>query len=114
MHGDMIALVILLLFLLLIVLAGAASSIAGEPVRRLVGGVLIAVGILIMTGSGLCSLAIIVSVIGSRSPESGIAFLALLIGGLPFASGLAMFLRGRHLIRAARPPSDEELRERFD
>ena len=55
----MILLALLLLLVLGLVLATVGSLSASGPMRRLAGGILLAVGVLIMTGSGLCSLAVI-------------------------------------------------------
>ena len=108
----MIGLSLFLLFPALLV-AGALATHNGSPeMRRLLGGILLAVGLLVMTGSGLCSLAVILSVLGSGD-RGGIPFV-LLIGGIPFAGGFGLFWWGVRLIRSARRPNDDELRDRFD
>ncbi len=101
---------ILLLLLMLVVLAVVGSLSARGPMRRLAGGILLAVGLLVATGSGLCSLAIIFSG-GLASGDGGPL---LLISGIPFLTGLGMVLGGLRLLRSDRPPSDDELRDRFD
>ena len=69
--------------------------------RQFWGGLLLAIGILIMTGSGLCTLWIIGA--GLTSMQIGEALAALpiplIVGGIPFAIGLGMFFGGRALLR---------------
>ena len=102
---------ILLLLLMLVVLAVVGSLSTQGPMRRLAGGILLAVGLLVATGSGLCSLVIMFS---GGAIQSGDARLLALIGGLPFLTGLGMVFGGLRLLRSDRPPSDDELRDRFD
>ncbi|HET6941626.1 MAG TPA: hypothetical protein VFH89_05655 [Sphingomicrobium sp.] len=68
--------------------------------KQLSGGILLAVGILIAGGSGLCSLAIL---FGSGE-FSGLEMLpaVLLIGGIPLLIGVGMAFGGRALLRSAR------------
>lgn len=74
------------------------------------GGALMAVGALIAVLSGLCSGVFLVSTFqGSTGDLRGYAGIALLIGGLPFLFGLALFFIGRRIYRSAngadrRPP----------
>ncbi len=112
MIGFCILLLVLLLPVLLIGAAVGAQSASG-PTRKLLGGILLAVGILIMTGSGLCSAAMLFSGGGFTSDPSGLVLVAL-VGGFPFAGGAGLFAWGRSLVRSARPASDSELRRRFD
>ena len=80
------------------------------------GGALMAVGALIAALSGLCTGVVIIgSVIAAfqngRSDSSGLAGLALIFGGAPFAVGLLLFFIGRGIYRsgnrqAAQPPVD--------
>ena len=107
----MILLLLLLFVVLGVVLAIVGTLSASGPMRKLAGGILLAVGILIATGSGICSLVIMLSGGGMRSGDWG---LVAVIGGLPFTIGAGMAAWGRHLLRAARPPSADELRRRFD
>ena len=69
------------------------------------GGLLMALGILIATLSGLCSAFFLVtSFTGSGGEFSGtmiLPFVAVL-GGLPFLSGIGLFFWGRWLLRRAR------------
>ncbi len=70
--------------------------------KQFFGGLLLAVGILIMTGSGLCTLVVI-----GMGLSSGMGFaealsalpLPLIVGGVPFLVGLGMFFGGRALSR---------------
>ena len=69
--------------------------------KKLFGGILIAVGILIAGASGLCSLAIMFS--GGTGPESlSMLPMVLMIGGIPFAVGVLIAIGGGALIKSAR------------
>lgn len=73
--------------------------------KRVLGGILMAIGILIAGVSGLCSGFFLVSMAGTRvgfGPDPVGLMLILLFGGLPFAGGVAMILGGRALTRRAR------------
>jgi hypothetical protein len=74
--------------------------------RRLLGGLLLGCGILVMTCSGLCSLAFIV--LGARdiayAPNAII--MPLIFGGIPFAGGFALFRTGRSLLRGGVSDAD--------
>jgi len=68
--------------------------------RQLLGGILLAVGILVAGGSGLCSLAVL---FGSGEFSGFDMWPAvLMIGGIPLAIGVAMAFGGRALLRSAR------------
>ncbi|MBX9885804.1 MAG: hypothetical protein K2X68_12615 [Novosphingobium sp.] len=71
--------------------------------KRLFGGLLAAVGILIMLTSGLCTLVVGPAVI--YQDVSGI-ILALVFGAPPFALGFGLFKWGRGLLRK---PEDHNL-----
>ena len=64
------------------------------------GGLLLAIGILIAGGSGLCSMAVLFT----PGEYSGLSMwpAVALFGGLPFAIGLAAALGGRALLRSGR------------
>lgn len=70
------------------------------------GGLLMALGILIATLSGLCSAFFLVMVVGDSGGGefSGPSMLPVVavIGGLPCLSGVGMFFWGRWLLRRAR------------
>ena len=65
--------------------------------REVLGGILMAVGILIAGGSGLCSMAVLFT----PGEYSGLRMwpAVLTVGGIPFAAGLAMAFGGRALRR---------------
>ena len=69
------------------------------------GGLLMAIGILIATLSGLCSAWFLAMTLaypsGEFSGPSMLPFIAV-IGGLPCLSGVGMFFWGRWLLRRAR------------
>jgi hypothetical protein len=69
-----------------------------DPVGRLFGALLMAVGVLMMTLCGLCSLVFLVSVLGSGGGDAGgMLALALIFGGVPIAVGFGIFALGRSL-----------------
>ena len=68
--------------------------------NRLIGGVLIAIGILIAGLSGLCSVYLVVSSMPlSMAEVSDGALVLLLFGGVPFVLGLATIWGGRVMLR---------------
>ena len=70
--------------------------------KRLFGGILVAVGILIMTGSGVCSLVVMAgSVQGAGFAGLQLAPIVALVGGIPFAVGFGIFRGGRAIGREA-------------
>ena len=79
--------------------------------EKMLGGILQAVGILIAGASGLCSLYFLTSMVGgpgNSGPESGFfAILIIFIGGLPCASGIALFFAGRSIIRRANSDAED-------
>ena len=71
-----------------------------DPVARLFGALLMAVGVLMMTLCGLCSLVFVISTAGSGGGEAGgMLLLVLVIGGVPIAIGFGIFWLGRWLRR---------------
>jgi hypothetical protein len=68
--------------------------------KMILGGILVAIGILIAGGSGLCSLMVLFSSGGFADP--GMLPLVLLIGGVPFVVGAGIAFGGHVLIRSAR------------
>jgi len=65
------------------------------------GGLLLAIGILVMTCSGLCSLVVVVAGFPAVFQEPSIIFVPLIVGGIPFALGYGSFRLGRSLLRHA-------------
>lgn len=72
--------------------------------KTVFGGILLAVGVLIAGGSGLCSLLVLFSSGGM----GGLTMIpaVLLFGGVPFAIGAGMAFGGHALIRSGRKPPD--------
>lgn len=68
--------------------------------RRILGYILLSVGVLIMLGSGGCSLLFLLGGAGLDSLA-----LVFVLGGIPFLIGLGLLVGGRHLLRKARAPS---------
>jgi len=69
-----------------------------DPVARLFGALLMAVGALMMALCGLCSLAAVVFM-ASGSDPGGSLLLVLVFGGAPIALGFGIFWLGRRLWR---------------
>jgi hypothetical protein len=75
----------------------------------LFGGLLLAVGLIVMLLSGLCSLAFWVMFLFEPGGfDLSLLFTPLLVGGIPFLMGFGLFVGGRALVREAR--RDEESR----
>jgi hypothetical protein len=78
--------------------------------KGVIGGILLAVGILIMGASGLCTIAVIGSSFMSPNEWTGggvdgffgSLMIVLMFGGIPFLVGLGIFFLGRSLVRAER------------
>jgi hypothetical protein len=73
--------------------------------RTFFGGILLAIGILIAGASGLCSVTMLVSVLGNLNSHqefsgSGMLPVIAIFGGIPFAIGLGLIFAGRGLIRS--------------
>ena len=68
---------------------------------QLFGGLLMGVGILVMTCSGLCSLVVLITLLDAVIHEPSALLLPLLFGGIPFAIGFGMFRWGRGLLNQA-------------
>ena len=77
--------------------------------KAIFGGILMAVGILIAGGSGLCSLMIL---FGGTGEFSGFEMwpVVLMVGGIPFAIGAGIAFGGHMLMRSARRERDLEYR----
>ena len=72
--------------------------------KKLIGGILMAIGILIAGLSGLCSLVFIIGGLSGGGAE--LFTLVLVLGGIPFAIGVGLTLGGKAIINAAK--RDEE------
>jgi hypothetical protein len=71
--------------------------------KEMFGGILIAMGILIAGLSGLCSAAFFLMAMGGGGGDIAAATgVIMVVGGLPFAFGLALFFGGKALIRTAK------------
>jgi len=78
---------------------------AGNPVAKMFGAMLMAIGGLIATLCGLCSLGFIgwgiVSSVGQPNGEQALIYLVpiLIIDAIPIGIGVLLFLGGRSLYR---------------
>lgn len=73
--------------------------------KSVFGGILLAVGLIVMTLSGLCSGVFIVMMLAEGSFDSemlSILMMPLIVGGVPFVIGLGLFVLGRVLLREGR------------
>lgn len=85
----------------------ATEKGVGEPVVKLFGGLLMAVGALMVGLCGLCSAAfLVVTLGGSPGAIGGMVVLALVVGGVPIAAGVALLLFGRRLWRGSKSPRE--------
>lgn len=75
--------------------------------KRFFGGLLLGIGILIMTTSGLCSLWVVVMTLSDLLRSNMILWL-LAFGGIPFAAGYGLYALGRLMLRQARRAREEE------
>jgi hypothetical protein len=82
---------------------------------KLVGSIMMGVGILIAGLSGLCSVAVAVMGLGSSGIDAGVIVQGLgviaVFGGIPFAMGLGLFFGGRSVVRRA---EEAEARSNLD
>jgi len=69
--------------------------------EQVLGGILLAIGLLIALASGLC-MGVVFS--DSHTISSDDVTLVLIIGGVPFAVGVAMAIGGFFLLQAGRRP----------
>ena len=69
--------------------------------KRLIGGILTAAGILIGGASGLCTGIVALMGIVSGPQGGGLLLLALMYGTLPMLIGFGLYKLGRKLIRDA-------------
>ena len=73
-------------------------------VKSGLGGILLALGILIGGLSGLCTLVVVGSSLMDSTSEDFVPMIpaVLMVGGIPFVIGIGLFFLGRHLMRTAR------------
>ncbi|MGR4863911.1 hypothetical protein [Caulobacter sp. LARHSG274] len=79
---------------------------SSDPIVRLFGAFLMAVGGLMAALCGLCSLTFIMGAVvsgGGLEAMASTLVMALVLGGLPMGLGLLIFYAGRRL-RAKKPP----------
>lgn len=67
--------------------------------KKLLGGILMAVGLLVALASGICTLVVLVSGLNAPAEWTAMIPAVLIVGGIPFAIGTALFLTGRALVR---------------
>jgi hypothetical protein len=83
-----------------------AESDGGRAIAKLFGALLMAAGGLIAGLCGLCSAVFLFSIAASDpGGVSGMAMVALIVGGIPIAVGVGLFMAGRKVWRGPRPPS---------
>jgi hypothetical protein len=63
---------------------------------KVIGGIMIAVGILVMTVSGICAGFVIVTT--AMGGDAAFMAVPVVVGGIPFLFGLAIVWGGRKLI----------------
>ena len=66
--------------------------------RRLLGGILLAIGILVAGLSGLCTLLVLGGSLTSGQFIDGLS-MALAFGGIPLAIGIGLIFAGRALLK---------------
>lgn len=67
--------------------------------KRLFGGLLLGIGILVMTCSGLCSLYFLVAGFSAAIESPALLGFPLVFGGVPFAIGFGLFKWGQSLLK---------------
>jgi len=76
------------------------------PGSKFFGALLMAVGGLIATACGLCSLVLVVSILAGGHFELSSFILVALVGGIPTLIGAFIFWVGLRLVRPRRTPVD--------
>ena len=72
--------------------------------RELIGGILLAVGLLIAGASGLCSLSLLLV---SGFPVRREMLLIVLFGGIPFLIGFGLICLGRLIVGKAKRDAED-------
>jgi hypothetical protein len=85
------------------------SDIQPSPTARFFGGALIVIGVLMMLLCGGCGALFFVTFLWSALASSNhedvsMAVLPIVLGGVPAAIGLGLFIVGRAVHRGPRPP----------
>lgn len=75
--------------------------------KGLLGGIMMAIGILVMTTSGLCTLFVVASMLPDMASQPLLLMLPLLVGGIPLAMGIGLLLGGRAIRRDDRQAEAE-------
>jgi len=70
--------------------------------KRLFGGILLGIGILIAGASGLCTLYGLAMSFTEPSSMLSMIPMVLIFGGIPFGIGVSILFGGRALLRSAR------------
>lgn len=70
---------------------------------RLLGGLLLGIGILVAGLSGLCTLVIMVGSLFSFTANSDMIMIPLVFGGPPLLVGIGLIALGRALLKPAAP-----------
>jgi hypothetical protein len=72
--------------------------------KRLFGGLLLGIGILVMTCSGLCSLYVIAVGFSEAVSSPALILFPLIVGGVPFGIGFGLFKWGQKLLNQPTEP----------
>jgi hypothetical protein len=79
--------------------------------KQLFGGLLLGIGILVMTVSGLCTLAVVIGGLSDGgtmvAQDPTVLFIPLVAGGVPLAVGFGLYFWGRALLRQPAGASPE-------
>jgi hypothetical protein len=70
------------------------------------GGLLMAIGILIAMPSGLCGAWLLIALVGDARGHDTSVIPSLMIVAVPFIIGIALFFKGRALVRLAEERSE--------
>ncbi len=77
-----------------------------DPMRTFVGGAMMAIGGLVAVLCGLCTATFMVAAMVPGG-DKGFFVMALVIGGIPTAIGVGLFVAGRAILRAPTPPPSD-------
>ena len=71
---------------------------------KVLGGILIAVGLLMAGASGLCSLALLSEEMGNPNADLSGLWIVAIVGGVPFLMGLGTIFGGWKLLQERPKP----------